>query len=177
MFSVPLHGCLPGHGPLKVPCLSLSIPIKASVPLLPLLVVHLSAVLWVQLSPLPSLGCTCCALQSAQPQVSLYVSSPPFFMSVFPSLLPYLSLPHSRTLHLLLLLIIPPIASTCSPLFLCLPISVSHLISLVSLAESPIDDANSIIRGHKAWSVRTYRFSDFWLSPEAKSMCHCRNGA
>lgn len=163
------------HGPLKVPCLSLSVPIEASVPLLPLLAVHLSAVLWVQHSPLPSWAAHAVFCSVHNPESSLHFL-PPIFLSVFPPRFSYLSPLHSCTLCLLLLLLtIPPISSTFSPLFLCLPISAPHLISLVSLAKSPTDDASSIIRGHEARSVRSYRFSDFWLSPEAKNMCHCRN--
>lgn len=138
MFSVPLHGCLPGHGPLKVPCLSLSVPIEASVPLLPLLAVHLLAVLWVQHSPLPSWAAHAVFCRVHNPESSLHFL-PPIFLSVFPPRFFYLSPLHSCTLCLLfLLLTIPPISSTFSPLFLCLPISTPHLNSLVSLQSLPL---------------------------------------
>lgn len=125
------------HVPLKVPCLSLSVPIEASVPLLPLLAVHLSAVLWVQHSPLPSWAAHAVFCRVHNPQSSLHFF-PPIFLSIFPLCFSYLSPLHSCILRLLLLLTIPLIPSTFSLLFLCLPIPASHLISLVSLQSLPL---------------------------------------
>lgn len=163
------------HGPLKVPCLSLSVPIEASVPLLPLLAVHLSAVLWVQHSPLPSWAAHTVFCRMHNPESSVHFL-PPIFLSVFPPRFFYLS----PTSFLYLMPSSPPphYPSHIINIFPSLPVSPhlcspSHQFSF--FAKSPTDDASSIIRGHKARSVRSYRFSDFWLSPEAKNMCHCRN--